>query len=268
MCQLLTIAQLTNKYHFTTTSAWAISALCQVTDCPPEPWRAYRAVHYPPEPAWCKAPILRRIIEVALLCGHKLLCDHAVEKWAQLIMVGYANPVYAMDVADAYGLARLAGVAYYETLMACNDRLECAYEPLLASELGAPHAMSPAQRARLLSGFFALVRRSEQIRETPPAFTRPEGCTYHAHGCLSTWNAVWKAAAKSDATAHRPTADVLGRIRAMQELVEADRDLRLALTPACRRAAMESVNELYMKEEDNLAVYFEDLTRTAPRAEA
>lgn len=262
VCQLLTVAEMANKYHFITTTAWALSALCAVTECPPEPWRAYRAMYLPPEPLWARAPILRRLIEVAQLCGHTLLRDHAVEKWVQLIMVGYANPLDALDVADRYGLARLRGVAYYETLVACNDRLECAYAPLLAAEGGgaAAHALGAPQRARLLSGFFALVRRWERLREAPPAFARPEGCTYHAHGCLSTWRAIWKAATQSDAMVHRPAVDVLGRLRAMQEILEADRDLRLALTPACRRAAMESVHELYMKEEDALPVYFEDLT--------
>ncbi|EKM51574.1 uncharacterized protein PHACADRAFT_261791 [Phanerochaete carnosa HHB-10118-sp] len=267
ICQLLTVAQMANKYHFVTTTAWAMTALCEVTECPAEPWRAYRAMYYPPEPAWSKAPILRRIIEVALLCGHKRLCDHAVEKWVQLILVGFANPVYAMDVADQHGLARLRGVSYYETLIACNERLECAYEPLLAADGGERHTMTPPQRARLLSGFFSLVRRWEQIRETPPTFARPEGCTYHAHGCLSTWNSIWKTTTKNDLMVHRPAVDVLGRLRMMQELLEADSDLRLALTPSCRRAAMESVKELFMREEDNIAAHFQDLTVAPAQSE-
>ena len=262
--RLLTIAEMTNKYHFTSTSSWAMSALCEVTECPPQPWRATRAMHRPFVPAWCTAPTLRRIIEVAHLCGHQMLCDHVAEKWVELILVGWANPVHAMAVADEYGLARLKGTSYYETLLLCDDALEYVYEPVDGGERGEPPALSPAQRAGLLSGFFSLVRRWEALRATAPTFTKPDGCTYHAHGCLSTWQAVWKSTTKSDAMVHRRTVDVLGRLGAMADLLDADRDLRCALTPACRRAAMDSVRELLKREEDELACHFRDLTRPEP----
>ncbi|GJE88459.1 BTB/POZ domain-containing protein [Phanerochaete sordida] len=258
--QLLTVAEMANKYHFVTTTAWAISALCAVTECPTEPPRAERAPHSPLECAWASPPILRRLIEVALLCGHKQLCDHAVEKWVQLIQDGFENPVAAMGVADEHGLARLAGVAYYETLLGCDGDLAYTWAPPDENAPATTHTPALSQRVRLLRGFFALVRRWETLRGAPPPFARPEGCTYHAHGCLSTWAATWRAAARSDGLVHRPAADVLGRLRAMRELLDADRDLRLALTPACRRAAMESVHELCEREEDGLAVHFRDLT--------
>lgn len=259
MCRLLTIAEMMNKYHFVTTSTWAISALCQVTQPSMEPGKA---TFDQPEPPWCTAPILRRIIEVALLCGHQTLCDHAVEKWIQLIVFGNANPAHAMDAADQFGLPGLKGISYYEALKRCDDALEYTFKPATAAvREEAHHAFSAAQKAGLLSGFFSLVRRWEVIRETAPSFVRPEGCTYHAHGCLSTWQAVWKSTTKSDAMVHRRTVDVVGRLRVMAELLEADRDLRCALTPACRRAAMDSVRELCEKEAAGLASHFENLAR-------
>ncbi|KIP10179.1 hypothetical protein PHLGIDRAFT_11426 [Phlebiopsis gigantea 11061_1 CR5-6] len=254
--RLLAIAEITNKYHFVSTSSWAISALCQVTECRDEPWRALRTTQQPrlPPPAWCTAPILRRIIEVAQLCGHQMLCDHAAEKWIELIYIGRANPVYAMAVADEYGLPRLKGISYYEALLSCDDSFECMFEPV--SEGSERPAMAPAQKAGLLSGFFSLVRRWESLRATAPTFAKPDGCTYHAHGCLSTWQAVWKSTTKCDAMVHRRTADVLGHLGAMAYLLEADRDLR--------KAAVDSVRELWKREEEELAYHFRDLTRPGP----
>ena len=255
--RLLAVAQMTNKYHFVTTSAWSISALCQATECPVDPMKqpTLPIVAGP----WCRAPILRRIIEVAQLCGHQALCDHTENLWIGLLRNGHANPVYAMDAADALGLARLKGISYYEALKFCNDKLE--YVPTSEGGYEERLALSATQKANLLSGFFSLVRRWECIRGSAPSFNRPEGCTYHAHGCLSTWQAVWKSTMKSDAMMHGRTFEVVERLKVLADLFEADRDLRCALTPSCRRAAMDSVRELLAKEQMDLAQHFENLTR-------
>jgi hypothetical protein len=259
--QLLSVAEMANKYHFATTSAWALNALCSVTGCTLAPHKAHASGHFHP-PSWCNTPILSRMIEVSTLCGYQRLCDHAVEMWVQLVLAQEVEPVEAMVIADRYGLPRLKGASYYYAVVGSGDNSDYPFAP--SEHTNFP--FSPAQMTSLLSGFFSLVRRWERIRETPPSFDRPEGCTYHAHGCLSTWQTVWRATAKQSAVARPKTADVLGRLRVMQELLQVDRDLRCALTPACRNAAMQSVRDLYEAEEEKLANHFEDLTLAAPRA--
>ena len=78
-------------------------------------------------------------------------------------------------------------------------------------------------------------------------------------GCLSTWQHAWHTVARAAATTKLPPADVVGRLRAMQDVLVADGDLAFALTPVCRRAAMASVKELIRKVQDELARYFRDL---------
>lgn len=55
-------------------------------------------------------------------------------------------------------------------------------------------------------------------------------------------------------------ADVVARLKAMQEVLVSDGDIAFALTPVCRRAAMGSLKELIKKVQDELARYFVDLT--------
>ena len=255
IAELLSVVEMTNKYHFATTSTWAITTLCEVTNCR-GPWRADDSEFHPP--SWCKSHTLRRIIDVAILCGHEPLRDHAVEMWIKLLRCNYDLPDLAMEVADRYGLARLKGASYYQALLSSRDDLSCGY--IMVDDILTGCVPTSSQRAHLLSGFFSLVRRWEKIRTSPPTFARSEGCTFHAHGCLSTWSTTWKTAMKSDDVAIRGPADILGRLRAAQQLLAVDLNLRDALTPACRRAAVQSVKDLYETEEDNLASHFRDLT--------
>jgi len=181
-----------------------------------------------------------------------------------------------MAVADKYGLVKLQGVSYYVALLESGPNFEWSADTFGAPEpddeltgegTHPPLELTPAQRARLLSGFFALVNLWNRLRVTAPAFTRPDGCTYHAHGCLGTWQHTWLTITRSESIAKLPPADVIGRLRAMQDTLVADGDIAFALTPVCRRAAMSSLKELIRKVQGELSCYFEDLTQVKPGSE-
>lgn len=210
---LLTIAEITNKYHFASTASWAITALYDV-------FKAGEATNQW-NPTLCRSSLFQRVIQVAILCGHTELCDFAVDKWIDRIMNRSANPILAMSVADKFGLTKLAGVSYYVALLECGPQLQWSNATFgdidqdmeEASSGGSsaggeadaneekkaktpPPQLNAAQKVRLLSGFFSLVRYWEQVRSTPSSFARPAGCTYHAHGCLSTWHHTWISVAQ------------------------------------------------------------------------
>ena len=204
-------------------------------------------------------------------------------------MAREVNPLSAMDVADEFGLVKLKGVSYYVTLLECGDRLQWDMPSFLSdsededesiitddgdttqtarspsssrrSSPSPPPALSAQQKARLLSGFFSLTNLWDRLRLTAPGFDKPPGCTYHAHGCLSTWRTIWQTTSKSDETLKYRSADVLGRLKSMEAQLLRDADLHCALTPTCRRAAMESVRNLWQQVEDDLAEHFVDMTR-------
>lgn len=121
-----------------------------------------------------------------------------------------------------------------------------------------PHFL-PHQKARLLSGFFSLTHFWERLRA--PSFEKPPGCTYHTHGCLATWRTVWTGAMRSEVTLAVPAPDVLRRLECVMSELERDADLYSALTPACRRAALQSARAMVGNVEQGLADHFRDMTR-------
>ncbi|KAI0087741.1 hypothetical protein BDY19DRAFT_892468 [Irpex rosettiformis] len=257
---LLTIAEMTNKYSFISTSKWAIDTLYALfkDGIVTNQWH----------PTLCRSSLFKRIIEVSVLCGHQGLCDFAINNWVERILNRTANPLIAMPVADKYDLAQLQGVSYYVALLESGPNFELNVAEFECMESGdsshlppqPPFALPAKQKARLLSGFFSLVNLWETLRINPPTFERPDGCTYHAHGCLGTWQHTWRTFARSEVVSKLRPADVIARLKAMQDVLAADGDIAFALTPVCRRAAMGSLKELIRKVQDDLAVYFVDLT--------
>jgi len=265
--RLLTIASVTHKYHFHMTANWAISSA----------FRVLSDTYGSPDYKLCTAStaLLARVLDVALRCGHEPLAQLAEDAWARRILARKLHPRRALALADAHGLRLLAGVAYYAQLLEMGNGFE---DPLDGRRCSAPDdasdntsvaaseeledlpELTTAQRRRLLSGHWSLVRLWEQLSARSPVFQRPEGCTYHARGCLLTWATVWAEAARTEATRARPPADVLGRLGAMEAWLTADLDLQTALTPACRRRALTAVKEIMGEVREGLAGHFVDLT--------
>ena len=187
-----------------------------------------------------------------------------------------------MNVADEFGLSKLKGISYYAMLLASDDTLRYKsdvfdsdsedsdtdaetqdFEPshTPSSTLTITTTLTPQQKACLLSGHYSLTHLWRRVTLNVPTFDKPPGCTYHAHGCLSTWRAVWGNVVRSEQTARYLSVDIIGRLRSVDAQLVADPDLQCSLTPACRRAAMESVRALCREVQDGLAGHFVDLTR-------
>ncbi|RPD62269.1 hypothetical protein L226DRAFT_568929 [Lentinus tigrinus ALCF2SS1-7] len=275
--RLLTIAEMTNKYHFASTEAWAVDALYNVIS----------GLHGRPQQQYelgsCSSAWMKRLLEVALLCGHKPLSEYVVDKWVERIHKHDLRPVHALEIADRSRIRRLQGAAYYVQLREMGD----AFDPGVTedgteyarSQLGAtatalaangedgnsqkktgtPAVLTPAQRQRLLSGHWSLTRLWEQLRASPPKFQRPDGCTYHQHGCLRTWATVWLDVGKTETTLRCAPVDVLGRLRAMEQQLYMHADLSCALTPQCKRTALRALKVLVEEVEEGLADHFVDL---------
>ncbi|OCH92635.1 hypothetical protein OBBRIDRAFT_791083 [Obba rivulosa] len=270
---LLTIASITHKYHFHRTSNWAISSA----------FRVLSDTYGTPtcNPSTASASLLARILEVALRCAHEPLTKLAEDIWAHRVLTCELHPRRALALADAHGLRLLGGAAYYAQLLEMEDGFQDPRDGSNTSgdnsddtplgNLSQPTpgaqdavdeipALTEGQRRRLLCGHWSLVRLWEQLRARAPVFRRPEGCTYHARGCLSTWGTVWDEAARAEETLARPPADVLGRLAVMEARLTADSDLQTALTPACRRRALLAVKEIIKETKEELAGHFIDLT--------
>ena len=274
--RLLTIAEMTNKYHFTSTEGWAVGALNNVI----------RGRHGPPQPQYelshCSSQWMKRLLEVALLCGHTELRDYVAERWVERIIARDLRPVHALEIAERSGVRRLEGYAYYIQMLEMDDdftpgvaedgkKFQRSQIWRLASDgedVHTPAVLTPAQRQRLLSGHWSLTRLWERLRVNPPKFERSDGCTYHQHGCLATWAQLWRDVGKSEITIACASADVLERLKRMEEQLIVHQDLSMALTPQCKRRALLALKATTKEVQDGLADHFADLTADKPHAVA
>ena len=277
----MTIAEMTNKYHFTSTETWAVDALHDVM----------RGTYGPPQTQYelgrCSSTLMERLLGVALLCGHTALRDYVVQRWVDRIVARDLRPIHALEIADNNGIIRLQGYAYYVQLLEMDDRFEpgvmedgkehsrlatalAVARPggngIASSRAGTSVALTPKQNERLLFGHWSLSWLWGRLRSNPPEFQQPEGCTNHQDGCLSTWADVWWDLGTLEATLKRPAWDVLGRLQAMEyhlsRSVDMHSQLSRALTPQCKRGAIDALKATIKEVQEGLLDHFTLSNRT------
>ena len=267
--RLLKVCSVANKYHFTSTETWAVDMLFpQVTsDLTPDDHNIES----------CSSSMMSRILEVARLCGHKELENTVVKKWKFRLREGELDPLQAVRTAETHSLQGLGGASYYTLLQCLDEKLQySSAQPNSENDLsdtgmGTEHTTQVAvlqrpnpdltshERRRLLSGHLSLTHLWDRLRSQPPKFQRADGCTYHQRGCLLTWATIWDEISRSSATLNRGnyrSTDVVGNLMCMRMQLLGNSDLQCALTPGCRKRAMDAVTELISKVEDGLAEHF------------
>ncbi len=107
-----------NKYHFTSIELWAVGALYNIVS----------GLHRPPPSQYdlgqCTSGWMKRLMEVALLCGHTALHNDVAEQWVNRIVAHDLCPTHALEIADRSGVRRLQGCAYYAQLLEMDDNFE------------------------------------------------------------------------------------------------------------------------------------------------
>jgi hypothetical protein len=234
---------ITHKYHFATTEAWTLDAICNVMSRP--------------SPIWENSPVLSLILGIAVLCDHEPLHERVISTWVPSLLSGKLPPIPAIQAADRYELPKLQGAAYYAQVLEM-DRANVTFIP------PSDHELSRDQLITLLSGHWAMVKQWEDIQRCPIPFQRSSGCTMHTHGCIATWNAKWNKYGRSDKTIRYPSADVLGRLQCLYEQLKADEMMNQQLTPGCRTSALLALCSLVVVQKSTLVEFFVDRTRSTP----
>jgi hypothetical protein len=234
---------ITHKYHFASTEAWTLDAICSVMSRPSSIWE--------------NSPALSVILGIAVLCDHEPLRELVISTWVPRLLSGILPPIPAILAADRYELPQLQGAAYYVQVLEM-DRANTAFIPPSDREL------SRDQLITLLSGHWAMVKQWECIQNRPISFQRSNGCTMHAHGCIATWNAKWNKYARSEKTLRYPSVDVLGRLQCLYEQIMADEIAIQQLTPGCRTSALRALYNLILAQKSTLVEFFVDRTRSTP----
>lgn len=200
----------------------------------------------------CSSPTLHLLAETAIKCEDSSLLDVIVTRWIKRIQRLQAPCVPAIITADALHIIRLSGAACYVHLQ------EVAEHSTTVSEEGATRFhMSPkldiAQKARLLGGFWSLVRYWEWFRRHPAKMI---SCS-HAN-CAMVWERCWNTSRDSRQVLSTSQADVLGLMRIMRELLKADADL-LGMVEKCREQSLEALSKAREELNGNLGDHFADL---------
>ncbi|GLB38678.1 hypothetical protein LshimejAT787_0505430 [Lyophyllum shimeji] len=174
----------------------------------------------------CSSATFTRVIEIATQYKADDLLEAAVSKWVERIQRRDIPAVPAMLAGDAHRLPRLCGVSYYAHLL---ESIEHSPAPSLF-RLQADPRLSDTQLIRLLSGHVSLVNYTEQYRRRPAKLHCADGCSAEAHrACTVVWGERWLATAGSRKMLVHNSADILGIVSTMCELLTADSELGWSL---------------------------------------
>lgn len=247
---LIKLVIITHKYHFTTTEAWTLDAICTVVS---DPARLTGT--------WYTSEELLLLLDVAMLCEHDRLRHILVSNWEPRVLSGTLPSIPAILAADKYQLKSLQGAAYY----ACVLEMDKSSRSLawLSDE-----RLSRDQLTRLISGHWSLVKYWENLRERPTSFLRFEGCTYHTQGCMTVWTARWNKMGKSEKTLKYSTVDILGRRQCLHEQLATDETLKRSLTPECRTSALATFSGHTVDLKRKLVDFFQDRTQPLPPSDS
>lgn len=293
--RLLTVIFMTNKYHFTTTCAWALDTLYNFFAKQPSPWDGnddtmrlwdsnYHLLRCPPY-------LLVRLMEIAMVCDHEGLKNLAKERWMEVLWrshprlnltpQGENNLRWAINAAERWGMKELAGIAYYILLIVRAQRSthlliedDITEGPVNSAPDGddppprtcaideeedldrPPPRLTAAQGVRLLCGHYSLVRYLEALQR-PPSFPKPDGCTYHQQGCIYSLGIAWSRIRQTHVSS--PSADVVSRLEFAEGQLRRNQILDDAMTPACKNACLSALKSLIASFRDGteLVKHFE-----------
>ena len=277
LTQLIDIAQVANKYSFKSTETWALDAIYRrvtqhTNSSPTEGTSAPGSTSTTsPTPLDMTLDRLIRILRLTQLCHHQRLLDTLVSILTRLTKTSAHYAFMAMAIADELDIPGLRGVSYLEVLQNCSDSIDDWSMPDLTTPSHSSiekkdvpggdwelPAISLPQRTRLLTGYYRLARTWERIRAGPPQFEHAQACgaTWHQHGCTLSWADFWRGKTRSDGVLRLGAADVLGKLRHIQE--EYDKFNTAHMHHECRHQAKKCLLEIIKKIEDALPDFFAD----------
>ena len=227
--RVLNVAELAHKYCIASYEDWALERLLLLAQSGHVSLRqASSALH-------------ARALNIAALSDHKPLLDALTQRLIPRILWSDMDRRPILDIAGRHGLSKLQGVIHYKELIAYERAAYAAGHkpadyPLFPSEVDS----DPQRRQELLAAHHSLLNLWECIKANPPHFMEPHDCPTHLD-CLATWSDLWAHAAEAQQTERLPTADVLGRLKAMMILLKKALRESEGISLGCSLAALESI---------------------------
>jgi hypothetical protein len=197
------------------------------------------------------------LIRLAHMCGHGPLLDTMIRILRSLMVNSLQYAYLAMTLADELDLRQLRGSAYLEVMQKANFMKATSDSPGGEVDEDGKLLVNPAQRLRILYGYFHLTETWNRLRQNPPHFDHSPSCgaTWHQHGCTQSWLEFWKEKTRSDAVLNMSPADVLGKLKQVQK--DYDRwGSATYMHHDCKIAARRAMAEAAKGVEDKLSDYF------------
>ncbi|KIM80964.1 hypothetical protein PILCRDRAFT_89277 [Piloderma croceum F 1598] len=191
--ELLTIAEITHKYHFAELGSWAVqtveSVFCQTT--------VSQIYH-------------ERLLRLATVTNDTRLYETFVSTLIERLMDGTLAPTETLIMADRLQIHNLQGVAYYAQLLALEKNNGILFPP------GCP--LNRDQRVRLLAGYMSLAKRWDYLRDNPLDDPSPT-CSVHMN-CRNCWDKQWRSHVNAPQVTQHSAVDILGKLQVMQTLLQ------------------------------------------------
>lgn len=235
--RFINLARITHKYQFASTEHWAIQTLLSYSRSPNA-----GTTH------------LLELTEVASLCENQELLADCLAKWKRLLGEG-RDVALAIEIGEKLGMKRLTGLAYHAMMLLGRDHWE------------SEHQLTRAQRIRLLSGHYELLREAEALPNQPPALTHDPMCT-QPRRCGNAWAALWRVinTGFSGQVIKLQSADFPGRVMLAESVLRAlvDGDMPREgmmddMYESCCEHALKSTQRRVKEVQRDLSSYFSDV---------
>lgn len=194
---MLTIAEITHKYHFAELGSWAVQTV---------------------ESVFCQTIVSEiyheRLLRLATVTNDTRLYETFVSTLVSRLLDGTLAPTETLIMADRLQIHNLQGVAYYAQLLALeknNPDAQILFPP------GCP--LNRDQRVRLLAGYMSLAKRWDYLRDNPVDDPSPS-CLMHATSCRIRWDKQWRSHVNAPQVTQHSAVDILGKLQAMQNLLQ------------------------------------------------
>lgn len=207
----------------------------------------------------CSSAIFSRIVDVAIESKTPDLLRVVTTNWSTRVRLQNIPSVPAILAADRYDLFELRGVAYYTHILEMIEgQIGNGITERGATQFRADPKLSNAQVMRLFSGYWSLVNFWERLRRNPPKLVCVDGCINKTRRgiCEEAWKSSWDAAAASRKVLNLSSANVLGILACMHDILSADKELVKSLGARCRVTVLDALKHTRDELDKGMADHF------------
>ncbi|KAK6969128.1 BTB domain-containing protein, partial [Favolaschia claudopus] len=238
--RLLLVAEITNKYHFTSIEEWSLQVI--------------RAVVPKLKFTLSTSTLIVRALTLAERFSDSALIDTVLTAWETLVRT-VSKPAELITKPNTHPW--LTAFAYYAQVSAMKLK---RYPLTRDLTLEGCDGLSPTHITKLLFGRWSLEVEVTRLASSPPILPRT-GCTHpasHEDDCVAQWRKAWGDAVNSKAVAALESTDLLGRLKAIQAHLAALNTRKSIHNGACYRKNREvAISTLIARKKRALHEHFQ-----------